>query len=144
MLSVLPINPSDAFELLKNNPDSVLVDVRTFEEFDSIGVANPAEFNNRMILLPWQLMPSMEVNESFEDQLEAETQKLFGDKAKEAKIIFMCRSGARSYQAANHSLMNGYQHCYNLNNGFEGDVNDSGQRGQVNGWKASSLPWGQK
>ncbi len=144
MSFVTAITPKEAFELLKKDTFSVLVDVRTLEEFASIGTVNPEEFNNRMVLLPWQLMPTMEVNESFEDQLNEETNKLFGDKAQEAKIIFMCRSGARSYQAANHSLMNGYKHCYNLTNGFEGDINDSGQRGQVNGWKAESLPWEQK
>lgn len=89
-------------------------------------------------------MPTMEVNESFEDQLNQETQKLFGDKALEAKIIFLCRTGSRSYQAANQALMNGYQNCYNLTNGFEGDFNELGQRGKVNGWKANTLPWRQK
>ncbi len=144
MSSVIQINPAEAFELLKNDSLSVLVDVRTFEEFNFVGTANPAEFGNRMILLPWQLMPTMEVNESFEEQLTKETQKLFGDKFEEAKIIFLCRTGARSYQAANNSLMNGYQNCYNLSHGFEGDFNELGQRGKVNGWKADSLPWRQK
>lgn len=144
MLSVVPINPNEAFELLKNNADSVLVDVRTFEEFNFVGTANPKEFNNRMILLPWQLMPTMEVNESFEDQLAAETKKLFGNKAQDAKIIFICRTGGRSYQAANQALMLGYKNCYNLTSGFEGDFNELGQRGKVNGWKAQSLPWRQK
>lgn len=145
MFSVLQISPVEAFDLLKNDSKSVLVDVRTFEEFNFVGTANPAEFANRMILLPWQLMPTMEVNEDFEDKFNAEMTKLFGAEDKDVKIIFMCRTGARSYQAANHALMNcGYTNCYNLSNGFEGDFNDLSQRGKVNGWKAQSLPWRQK
>ncbi len=144
MSSVLQITPAQAFDLLKQDPQSVLVDVRTFEEFNLVGTANPAEFGSRMILLPWQLSPTMEVNDSFEDQLASETKKLFGDKAEDAKIIFMCRTGARSYQAANQALILGYQNCYNLTNGFEGDFNDDGQRGKVNGWKAQTLPWRQR
>jgi len=144
MTSLKQINPAEAFELLRSDSLSLLVDVRTFEEFNFVGVANPTEFGNRMILLPWQLMPTMEVNDDFEDQLEKETNKLFGDKAKEAHIIFLCRTGSRSYQAANHWVMNGFKNCYNLSHGFEGDFNELGQRGKVNGWKADSLPWRQK
>lgn len=144
MFSVIQITPLEAFELLKNDHNSLLVDVRTFEEFNFVGTVNPSEFNNRMILLPWQLMPSMEVNDNFEDKFKAEATKLFGDKAEDAKIIFMCRTGARSYQAANQGLMFGYKNCYNLANGFEGDFNELSQRGKVNGWKANSLPWRQK
>lgn len=144
MLSVIQLNPSEAFELLKNDSNSILVDVRTNEEFNFVGTANPQDFGGRMILLPWQTLPDMQINVRFEDVLAQETKKLFGDKAEEAKIIFMCRSGARSYQAANQALMLGYQNCYNLAGGFEGDVNSEGHRGKTNGWKASSLPWRQK
>ncbi len=143
MFVVNQINPSEAFELLKKDDNSILVDVRTHEEFDSIGIANSEEFSNRMILLPWQLMPEMEINEDFTEILEEEIEKLFGDDAKDVKIIFMCRSGARSYQAANQVLDAGYQNCFNLTSGFEGDFNEASERGKVNGWKAEALPWGQ-
>jgi rhodanese-related sulfurtransferase len=144
MPSVVQINPAQAFELLKNDSNSVLVDVRTFEEFKLVGVVNPDEFNNRMILLPWQIMPQMGLNPEFNSDLEKEVKEIFGDKALDAKLIFICRSGARSNQAASEVINLGYSNCYNLSYGFEGEPNQLGERGKLNGWKAESLPWRQK
>ncbi len=144
MSSVIQINPSAAFELLKNDSTSVLVDVRTHEEFNFVGVPNAAEFGNRLILLPWQTLPGMELNHEFTPTLEEEVQKLFGDKSLEAKIIFLCRTGGRSNQAANQAINLGYKNCYNVSSGFEGELNNLSQRGQISGWKADSLPWRQK
>jgi rhodanese-related sulfurtransferase len=33
----------------------------------------------------------------------------------------------------------GYNHCYNLSEGFEGGHDSSSHRGKVNGWKFSGL-----
>ena len=144
MPSVVQINPAQAFELLKRDSDSVLVDVRTLEEFDLVGVVNPDEFNNRMILLPWQIMPKMAPNLEFTTNLEKEVKNFFHDKALDAKLVFICRSGARSNQAAIQAINLGYSNCYNLSCGFEGEPNQLGERGKLNGWKAESLPWRQK
>jgi rhodanese-related sulfurtransferase len=144
MSVVKQINPAEAFALLKKDPDSVLVDVRTFEEFNFVGVADASEFNNRMILLPWQLMPTMEVNHNFNISLKKELEKLFKEKATKAKVVFLCRTGGRSNQAANQALTLGYENSYNLVNGFEGDLDEFSQRGKINGWKAKLLPWRQK
>lgn len=144
MSSVIQINPSEAFELLKSDTNSVLVDVRTVEEFNFVGTANPVEFGNRMILAPWQIMPRMELNHDFSAILEEELEKLFGDKALDVKIFFLCRTGGRSNQAANQALNLGYKNCYNVSFGFEGEFNELSQRGKLNGWKAESLPWRQK
>jgi len=138
------INAVDAFELLKKDKRSVLVDVRTNEEFNFVGVVNPEGFDSKMILLPWQIYPSMEENSEFGEALEDNLKKIFGDEVLDVKIIFLCRTGSRSYQAANYAINLGYQNCYNLISGFEGDFNDEQQRGKVNGWKAKNLPWRQK
>ena len=37
----------------------------------------------------------------------------------------------------------GFSHCYNCLEGFEGNHNEIGQRSTVNGWKFSGLPWKQ-
>ncbi len=143
-MSVIQIEARDAFELLKNDTNSALVDVRTFEEFNFVGFINPAEFNDRLVLLPWQLFPQMNENPEFANNLEASLNKILGSETKNAKIIFICRSGARSSAAANYAISLGYKNCYNLVGGFEGDLDKNGHRGNVSGWKANDLPWRQK
>ena len=129
-MSAIQIAAQDAFELLKNDQNSVLVDVRTAEEFNFVGFPNASEFNNRLIFLPWQVFPEMNENPKFASILNESLKKLFGENAKEAKIIFICRSGGRSAQAAEYAIDLGYDNCYNLISGFEGDLNSQGHRGK--------------
>lgn len=143
-MSVTQISPKEAFGLLKNDQNSVLVDVRTAEEFNFVGFPNAVEFNNRLVFLPWQIFPEMNENPKFASSLNESLKKLFGENAKKAKVIFICRSGGRSSQAAEYAGDLGYDNCYNLTSGFEGDLNANGHRGKTSGWKASDLPWRQK
>jgi rhodanese-related sulfurtransferase len=143
-MSAIEIPAKEAFELLKNDQNSVLVDVRTAEEFNFVGFPNASEFNNRLVFLPWQIFPEMNENPKFASSLNESLKKLFGENAKKAKVIFICRSGGRSGQAAEYAIELGYDNCYNLISGFEGDVNAKGHRGESAGWKASDLPWRQK
>ena len=137
-MSVIQINAQDAFERLKKDQNSILIDVRTFEEFNFVGIVNAAQFNNRMTLLPWQILPNMNENPDFAVSLEKAAPK------KDVHIFFLCRSGARSSQAANYATNLGYENCYNITSGFEGDLDQDQQRGKINGWKANNLPWRQK
>lgn len=143
-MSVIQISAVETFEALKNNQNSVLVDVRTFEEFNFVGFVDPSIFNNRMILLPWQLYPEMQENPDFAENLEKSLQNLSKDFDKNVKLFFLCRTGARSNAAAAFCLNIGYKNCYNVISGFEGDLNQGNHRGKTNGWKASNLPWRQK
>jgi rhodanese-related sulfurtransferase len=86
----------------------------------------------------------MTINQQFAVELEQILQKKFAQDYKNAELIFMCRTGGRSGEAANHMLQLGYKNCSNMINGFEGDVNESGHRGAINGWKADELLWKQK
>ncbi len=142
-MSVTQISAKDAFNILKNEQNSILVDVRTFEEFKFVGIVDSAEFSDRMALIPWQNFPTMELNPEFANKLEDDLRKIFGNAIEEIKIIFLCRTGGRSNAAANHALNLGYKNCYNLISGFEGDLNQHSQRGKINGWKAENLPWRQ-
>lgn len=143
-MSITQIQPQEAFQLLLEDQNSVLIDVRTAEEFNFVGFVNADQFNNRMIFLPWQIFPEMNENPKFAPALGDSLKKLFGDKAREAKLIFLCRSGGRSSQAANYAFDLGYENCYNLVSGFEGDLDEKKHRGKINGWKANNLPWRQK
>jgi rhodanese-related sulfurtransferase len=60
---------------------------------------------------------------------------------KESMVMFLCRSGGRSHQAAATATESGYTNCYNILEGFEGDKDASGHRGTKGGWKAAGLPW---
>ncbi len=143
-MSVTQINAREAFELLKKDTNSALIDVRTFEEFNFVGFVEPQSFGNRLVLLPWQLFPEMKENPEFANDLEASLEKVFGKKTQDSSLLFICRTGARSNAAAAFAINLGYKNCFNVVSGFEGDLNRDGHRGQVNGWKAENLPWRQK
>jgi len=70
----------------------------------------------------------------------------FGDQLahlpRDAAILFLCRSGARSRAAAIAMTELGFARCYNIAGGFEGDLDGERHRG-VGGWKAAGLPWRQ-
>ena len=136
-MSVEQISPQKAFELLKNQKNSVLIDVRTNEELNFVGVVDASSFENRMIFLAWQTLPHMQQNPNFTTDLLAKINK-------DSEVLFLCRSGARSNQSANFASSLGFNKCYNIINGFEGDLDSKNHRGLVNGWKASNLPWEQR
>jgi rhodanese-related sulfurtransferase len=62
---------------------------------------------------------------------------------KEAPLLFICRSGARSAAAAKAMSAAGYSTCLNVAEGFEGPLDGSAKRGTAGGWKAAGLPWRQ-
>jgi rhodanese-related sulfurtransferase len=142
-MSISQIAPKDAFQLLSTDSNSILVDVRTEEEKAFVGEVDKTLINNRAVFLPIRTYPDMDLNTSFIEELSYSLKTFFGENSKNVKIIFMCRSGARSLQSAELAHKNGYQNCINLTNGFEGELNNQSHRGKVNGWKASLLPWKQ-
>ena len=123
--------PKDALERLQKNPSAVLIDVRSQPEWTFVGVPQV----DRLMRVSWQVYPHMEVNGKFADEVKAMG---LGD---DAEIFFICRSGARSASAANALTNAGFNNCWNVAQGFEGDKDSSGHRAQTNGWKAAGLPW---
>ena len=79
----------------------------------------------------------MKINSFFENQVITTTIK------KIDKLFFICRSGSRSFHAAKFLAYSGYNYCYNVSDGFEGDKNSLNQRSTINGWKFNNLPWEQ-
>jgi rhodanese-related sulfurtransferase len=125
------LSPAEAFARLKANPNAVLIDVRTQPEWTFVGVP----MVDRLVRLSWQVYPQMDVNARF-----AEDVKALG-LGNDAEIYCICRSGARSASAATALTQAGFNNCWNVAHGFEGDKNTDGHRGQANGWKATGLPW---
>ena len=131
------LTTKETWELLKERSDSILVDCRTSAEWGFVGVPNLEKLNKKVIFLEWQKYPDMQINENF---LQEITESGIN---KDSSVIFLCRSGARSRSAAEFLTSYGYNNCYNCLDGFEGNHDQDGHRGQINGWKFDNLPWKQ-
>ena len=136
------MSPLSAWEMLQAEADAVLVDVRTDAEWAFVGVPDIGALGKQLLLLQWQVFPQMARDEAFNQKLDQMLREIGADE--DTAVIFICRSGARSRDAAISLTGAGYRRCYNLAGGFEGDLDAQGHRGQVNGWKCAGLPWRQR
>lgn len=132
------LSAEEAWALLKSDARAQLVDVRTQAEWNFVGLPDLADVGRDVHLIEWQMFPTMQVNPAF----VADTESAAGT-AKDAPVLFLCRSGARSRSAAIALTRAGYSKAYNVAGGFEGDLDGDRHRGQRNGWKAAGLPWKQ-
>jgi rhodanese-related sulfurtransferase len=132
-------SPEQAWETLSSSPGAALVDVRTTAEWNYVGLPDLSETPAAFIRAEWQLFPSGEPNPDFVAQVN-EALKAAGAQA-DTPIFFLCRSGARSAAAAAAMTAAGYDRCLNVAGGFEGVLDRSGHRGNLEGWKAANLPW---
>jgi rhodanese-related sulfurtransferase len=123
------VAPADAWALVKAG-GALLVDVRTAEERVFVGHVPDS------LHVPWATGTSLTRNPRFARELEAKT-------GKEAVVLLLCRSGNRSALAAEAAAKAGFTQVYNVLEGFEGDLDDAGQRGALNGWRRHGLPWQQ-
>ena len=122
--------PQEAYELMRQSSGAKLVDVRTQAEWNFVGRIPGG------VPIEWQTYPTSQPNPAFLDELQAHV-------AKDAIVMFLCRSGARSHAAASAASQIGYAHSYNVLEGFEGDKDAQGHRTSVGGWKFAGLPWTQ-
>lgn len=122
--------PEEAYDILRSAPGAKLVDVRTRAELDWVGKIHSA------VEIEWTTYPGMRPNPNFMAQLEQQVEK-------EALVLFICRSAARSHSAAIAATQAGYSDCYNVLEGFEGDKNSENRRNTLGGWRAAGLPWEQ-
>ncbi|MBE7939834.1 MBL fold metallo-hydrolase [Ramlibacter aquaticus] len=122
------VTPETAFEWWRRG-EAVLVDVRTDAEREWVGFVPGA------VPLAWKQWPGMAMNASFDEGLRAAVPP--GSKA-----VLLCRSGVRSIAAAKRATELGIS-AYNILEGFEGDPDEQGHRGQRGGWRLRGLPWRQ-
>lgn len=142
-VDITEIGPQAAWDMLANNASAQLVDVRTRAEWSFVGLPNLAALDRQVILVEWKSFPTMSANDAFITELRA----ALGD-TPASQLLFICRSGARSHDAARRVAAEFSQSgatpvCINVAEGFEGDLNTTAQRGHINGWKAAGLPWRQ-
>jgi len=131
------LSPKEAWDLLAKEPAASLIDVRTDAEWAYVGGPDIAPLGKTAHRVSWQVFPAMAINPAFADQVA----KVAPDKTQ--PILFLCRSGARSRDAAIALTRLGYRRCYNVAEGFEGPMDSGRHRGAVSGWKVSGLPWKQ-
>jgi rhodanese-related sulfurtransferase len=129
------VTPTEAWTILESDPAATLIDVRTDAEWNYVGIPDLARLGKQPVLIGWQLFPTMTPNDRFAEQVER-----LGA-AKDAPLLFLCRSGARSKAAAQAMTRRGYAACFNIVNGFEGPHDAERHRGAVAGWKSDGLPW---
>ena len=130
------LDPRQAWDLLSSDPAAVLVDVRTSAEWQWVGGADLSGLDKHTLGIEW-MTSAGERNHRFVDQLAE------AGVGPDTPVLFLCRSGGRSAAAARAAATAGYTAAYNVAEGFEGDPDDAGHRGSVNGWKVSGLPWRQ-
>lgn len=131
------LSVQDAWDLLKSDPRAQVIDVRTTAEWNFVGLPDLSSVGREVGLVEWQMFPTMQVNPGFAgDAAQAAPDK-------DAPVLFLCRSGARSRSAAIAMTRAGYARAYNIAGGFEGDLDGERHRGGKNGWKAAGLPWKQ-
>lgn len=118
------LNSIDSYALLSQHVSSMLIDVRTDIEWNNMGIPDI----NNIFLLSWRIYPDMSINKHFQTKLLSKIQD------KNMSLLFICRLGQRSFEAASCAINMGYTKCYNISDGFEGNVMGFG-------WKNNNLPW---
>jgi len=129
------VTPGEAWQILADDSDAVLVDVRTDAEWNFVGVPELDSLGKKPLLISWQRFPDMSQNQEFASELAR------AGVPPSAPVLFICRSGARSAAAAEHCTAEGFANCYNVIDGFEGVPDADKHRGKISGWKMRALPW---
>jgi rhodanese-related sulfurtransferase len=124
--------PKEALEFLRETPNALFIDCRSEMEFLFVGHPVGA------LHVSWNDGPDWEINPHF----VGEVRKLAGYGI-DRPVILICRSGHRSVDAGHALEKAGFTEVYNVQHGFEGDLNDKHQRNTINGWRCEGLPWEQ-
>mgnify|MGYP001388610966 CR=1 FL=1 len=131
------ITSIECFNFLSKISNSFLIDVRTKPEWEFIGIPDLSSLNKKTLFISWHVYPGMTINSLFENQV------LESNIEKNDKLFLICRSGTRSFHAAEFLASCGYNQCFNVSDGFEGDKDNINHRSKINGWKFNNLPWKQ-
>ncbi|VAW91076.1 Rhodanese-related sulfurtransferase [hydrothermal vent metagenome] len=136
---VQTISPLAAKSILDSEPKCLLVDVRSHMEFLFIGHPVGA------VHIPWIDEPDWDINPNFVREIR---QLLLGGMAhdghgKQVPVLLICRSGKRSKEAGDLLIQEGFVNVYNIDLGFEGELDNEHHRSTTGGWRHEGLPWEQ-
>ena len=132
------ISPKEAWQICQQDSRALLVDIRSTMEFLFVGHPVGA------IHVPWIDEPEWVVNPNF----VTEIRKLIlggisGASGDNVPIILICRSGKRSKDAGLKLIEANFTEVYNVDEGFEGDLDEHHHRSTTGGWRFHGLPWEQ-
>ena len=133
------ISPEEAYQLCQDDARTLLIDIRSSMEYLFVGHPVGA------VHLPWIDEPEWIINPHF----AAEVRKLLlggassSDNDDGVHIILICRSGKRSKEAGEVLLDAGLTNVYNIEQGFEGELDSEHHRSTKDGWRHAGLPWEQ-
>ena len=116
----------DIKSYLMVEPDSILLDVRTNEEWETIGKPEGEKIGLKTYFLSIQFGKERIFNENFVQEFKNLAIN------QDRNILIICRSGARSQFAAELLKKENYT-CVNISDGFEGNQENVG-------WKRCGLP----
>jgi len=121
------IKSSEIKDFIQENSNTVLLDVRTDNEWKSLGKPKAEDLNSKTYFVTvshdlsnWQV-PDQNFIVNVKKKID-----------KDKKILVMCAAGGRSMIAANLLANEGYT-VLNVSDGYSGNSQDPG-------WKKSNLP----
>ena len=130
-MSYTDVSATAAADILAQNRNAVLLDVRLADELEDVGMPDVSNF----LHVEWLTMPVGDINPDFVSEVQRA-----GVQADDP-VLVLCRVGSRSKPAAEALAAAGYRRVYNILEGFEGEANADGYRGTVGGWLFEGLPW---
>ena len=123
------VTPAEAHQLFAEG-SAVIVDVRTRPEWEFVGHVEDAP------LVEWRPYGAGAPDPRFAERLAARFPR-------DAVLLLLCRSGVRSHHAAAAAAKAGFTRVFNILEGFEGELDEDGRRGNIGGWRRAGLPWAQ-
>ena len=113
------IKSSEIKKFIESNPDTVLLDVRTEDEWNTVGKPDTKDLGIKSFFI------TITQDQSFLDSVKQNIDK-------KEQVLVMCAAGGRSIIAAKLLTNEDYK-TLNVSDGFSGN-------GQDPGWKNSGLP----
>ncbi|CAG4883666.1 Rhodanese-related sulfurtransferase [Georgfuchsia toluolica] len=124
------LTPKETAQFLHANPKALFIDCRSEMEFRFVGHPTGAHH------ISWNDGPGWEINPHFVDEVI----RLAGNTL-DQPVVLICRTGDRSVDAGKALEACGFSRVFTVLHGFEGDLGNNQQRGNVNGWRCDGLPW---
>jgi rhodanese-related sulfurtransferase len=133
------IRPKQAYEILQQQKNAVLIDVRSSMEYEYVGHPLNA------VHVPIKEPPDWTTKQNFIKNIKLALQQRTVESKEilDIPLFMLCRSGKRSELGAEILIKEGFINVYNVLEGFEGDKDDNGHRNTINGWRFNNLPWEQ-
>ena len=122
---MVDVRALDAWNKLKENDNSLIIDVRCNYEIKKFGSPNLSSLNRKIVNIPWVDELTMSLNNEFINNLCSNNinSNMF--------LFFICAAGVRSHYAVELARNNGYKNSYNISGGMN----------NKSGWINSKLPY---